>query len=188
MRTLLPETLAAIADRVAGVAQLVDMDLPIPWRVNTSKWPLTWNGRLYLATHGVGRIEEIDDTPNEIKGVKFELPALIDAELAEAIAGQPQGRAVTIYTAIFRSDTWRITEAVVDFAGRLDTFQIAESDELSSIQATAENIGIDLLRPCNIRYTQGDQQRLHPGDNSFEFVVDQVDREIVFPAASWGRR
>lgn len=188
MRALSGPTLTAIADKVVALAQLVKLDLPIPWYVNTSSWDITWIGNTYIGAPGVGRIEPIDDTPGDIKPIRFEMPAIIDADLAEALAGQPQGAPATIYTAVFDSATAQVIETVVEYAGRLDTFSIAEDGESSVIQATAEHIGVDLLRPGNLLYSNQDQQRIHPGDRSMEYVVDQSEQQIVFPAASYFRK
>jgi hypothetical protein len=62
---------------------------------------------------------------------------------------------------------------------------IVEAEKASLIQVTAEHIGIDLLRPSGLLYSNQDQQRLYPGDKSWEFVIDQSEQTIVFPAASY---
>lgn len=194
MRVLTPATQLAIAKSSVGVAQLIELDLDIPWRVNTSGWDLLWNGQIYLGLAGAGRIDTIEDTPGEIKGLQFELPAVIDEDLATAMSGMPQGRGARLLTAVFDSETSQILEAVLEWAGRLDVPQIAETppDENgrggSVIQVSAEHIGIDLLRPGGLLYSNADQMRLYPGDRSFEYVIDQSEKPIVWPAASYFRK
>jgi hypothetical protein len=37
-------------------------------------------------------------------------------------------------------------------------------------------------------YSNQDQLRLYPGDRSFEYVIDQSEQQIVFPAASYFKK
>lgn len=38
------------------------------------------------------------------------------------------------------------------------------------------------------KYTDGDQQALHPGDKGLEFVTEVASREIVWPSREWFRK
>lgn len=191
MRTLDSATLAALAGKSVAVAQLIELDLDDPWFVNTSSWDLAWNGLTYLGASGVGSIDVVEDTAGDIKGLNFSLPALIDADLATALIGMPMGRMARLLTAIFDPVTCQILDAVLEWAGRLDVPQIAESSDSSggqpssAIQLSAEHIGIDLMRPSGLLYSNADQLRLYPGDRSFEYVVSQANAVIVWPAASY---
>jgi len=188
MRTLTGPTLTALAGKSVGLAQLVELALDIPWYVNTTGWDLRWNSQTYLGTAGAGRIDAVEDVSGEIKALKFELPAIIDTDLATAMVGMPQGRSVRLLTAVFDPVTFQIVDAILEWAGRLDVPQIAESESGSVIQVSAENIGIDLLRPGGLMYSNADQQRLHTGDRSFEYVVDQSEKRIIWPASSYFKK
>jgi hypothetical protein len=189
VKTLQAGTLTAIAQNAVALAQLVKMDLEIPWYVNTTSWDITYNGNTYLGVaSAAGRIDVIDEAPGEIKGLRFELPAIRSEDIASALAAPVQGKTVTIYTAIFSTTTYQALEASVDWSGRLDTMSIVEAEKASLIQVTAEHIGIDLLRPSGLLYSNQDQQRLYPGDKSWEFVIDQSEQSIVFPAASYFKK
>lgn len=193
MRTLSSPSLLALADPNTAIAQLVELDLDPVWNVNTTGWDLIYGGTTYLGTYGAGKIDTIEDTPGDIKGLTFELPAVIDADLATALIGMPMGREARLYTAIFSTTTYQIIETVLEWAGRLDVPQIGESVDgegkgSSVIRVSAEHIAIDLLRPGNLLYSNADQQRMYPGDRSFEYVVDQSEAKIIWPAASYFRR
>jgi hypothetical protein len=188
MRTFLSETLATIASGHAGLAQLVEMDLDIPWHVNTSSWDLSYNGKTYLGVAAaMGRIDVINDAVGEIKPLMFELPAVRDQDVAKALDAnlQVQGRAVRVYTAVFRTTNFTIIEAILEWAGRLDTMTVVDGSPVALIQVTAEHIGMDLLRPSGMLYTDQDQQKLHPGDRSWQYVVDQSEKRITWPAADF---
>ncbi|AKJ28846.1 hypothetical protein [Caldimonas brevitalea] len=189
MRTLSSEVTAALsADRVA-IAQLIYMALSQPVYLNTSSWDLQWNGETWRGAAGAGRVDVIDDSPGEIKGLNFELSGVPSEQIALALAEPVQGKTVEIRTAIFDPDTYEVLDAPVEWAGRLDTMSIVETPEGgAAIAVTAEHVGIDLLRPLVVRYSNPDQQRLYPGDRSLEYVIDQVEQSIVWPAASFHRR
>jgi hypothetical protein len=181
-------TLTAHASGKAALAQLIDMDLAIPWRVNTSPWKITYLGEEYLGVAKVGSVDVVDDTPGELKGLKFSIPAIDPADVAAALAADIQGRSVVLYTAIFHVDTFEALETFVEWAGRLDVMRLVERESFDLIEVTAEHIGIDLLRPSGLMYTDEDQQSLYPGDKSFEYVVDQSTQQIIFPTAEYFKR
>lgn len=188
MRTLSGPVITAIAQKQVALAQLVRMDLDIPWYVNTSGWDLTWGGNTYLGVGGAGRIDEVEDSPAELRSLQFELPAVNADDIATALAADVQGRLVTLYTAVFDPTSYAVLDAIVEWQGRLDVMNIADSGDVSIIQVSAEHVGIDLLRPSGLKYSHQDQQRLYPGERSFEYVIDQSEQQIVFPAASYFRR
>jgi hypothetical protein len=194
MRTLDSATLTALAGGNVGLAQLVEMSLSYEWRINTSSWNLTWNSLTYLGVQAaLGRIDVIDESPGEVKGLRFELPAVASADRAIALAEPVQGKTVIVRTAIFDASTFAILEAPIEWEGRLDTMSIVQREVnpgtvVPVVQVTAEHIGIDLLRPSGYQYTKQDQLRRYPGDLSFEYVTAQSDQQIVFPAASFFRK
>lgn len=187
MRTLSAPLLTALASASKGLVTLVQMDLTATVRMNSSAWTLTWDSQTWLPTAGLGSISPIEDSPGEIKGFSFALSGVSTANLAIALDEPLQGKAVTVYTAIFDTATSTIIDAVAEWSGRLDTMTIEEQGAAATITASAEHAGIDLLRPRGLKYSNQDQQRLYAGDIFFEYVVDTADREIVWPAASFFR-
>ena len=187
MRTLVASVATALAQPDVRLVQLINMQLTAPLLVNTSSWDLTWAGQTYLGVAGAGRIDTVDDQPGELKGLNFELSGVPSSMLALVLSEPVQGKLVTIYTAIFDANC-QILDAVVEWAGRLDVMTIAESGQAAVVTVSAEHIGIDLLRPGNSRFSNQDQQRLYPGDAFFEYVVDQADQQIIWPAASYFRQ
>ena len=187
MRSLSPAATAALAARPIGLAQLVTMSLTSTLRLNTTPWTLTWGGNDYLGAGTLGAIDVIEDSPGEVKGLQFQLSGIGADYIAICLAEPVQGKAVTIYTAIFDANS-QVADAVLEWSGRLDTMAIREEGGSAVISVTAEHVGIDLLRPCNLLFSNQDQQRLFPGDDFSEYVIDQADQQIVWPAASWFRK
>lgn len=187
MRSLSPAAVAALAARPVGLAQLVTLTLTATLRLNTTPWDLTWGGNTYLGAASLGSIDVIEDSPGEVKGLQFQLSGVGSDYIAICLAEPVQGKPVTIYTAIFDAAS-QVADAVLEWSGRLDTMTLREEGGAAVISVTAEHVGIDLLRPCNLLFSNQDQQRLYAGDDFSEYVVDQADQQIIWPAASYFRR
>ena len=187
MRTLSAPAIAALAARPFGLAQLVTMNLSSTVYLNTSSWNLVWAGNTYLGAAHVGSIGIVDDSPGEVKGLQFQLNGVPSDMLAIALAEPVQGKSVTIETEIFNANG-AVVDAVVEWAGRLDVMTISEEGGGASISVSAEHIGIDLIRPTNLLFSNQDQQRLYAGDKFSEYVVDQSEQALIWPAASFWMR
>lgn len=185
MKALSVAARAAIAQGVVPIAQLVELDLSTTVRLNTTSWDLAWNGQTWQGANGVGLIDVIDDSPGQVKGLRFNLTGVPSSMLAIALAEPLQGKAVTIYTAIFDVLTYQIINTYVEWAGYLDTMQIVEQGDKADITVNAEHAGIDLIRPRLTRYTAQDQARIAPGDRGFQFVIAQSETPITWPARSY---
>lgn len=188
MRSLSSDVLAAIEAGEVILASLLYMNLSVPQYLNTSGWDLLWNGQTWRGAAGIGTIREVSDAPGEIKPLELELSAVASEELATALAEPLQGKAIELRTAIFHTGTHQVLDAPLDWAGWLDDMRIAEREGQAAITVTAEHVGIDLLRGRVLRYSNTDQQRLFPGDRGCEYIVDQAEQAIVWPAASYFRK
>jgi hypothetical protein len=65
---------------------------------------------------------------------------------------------------------------------------IAEEDNTTVIQATAESSAVDFMRGDPLVYNHADQQVLYPGDLGFNLILSQVDKQVVWPSRSWFHR
>jgi len=180
---------AALESAVLPVALLIDMDLTSPLRLCTGGWQLEWDGNTYTPTNGIGNVEPVRETASgHPQALRFSVSGVPSSMVALALAEPVQGRAVTVYVAIFDPAAYTILDAVAEWVGTLDTMSITEGGGTATITVTAEHAGIDLLRAVPVRYTDSDQQRLFPGDLGFQYITDQSDRTIVWPAASFFRQ
>lgn len=186
MRSLSPATAAALSGEPVLI-MLVEMLLTSPLRLNTSGWTIAHAGADWLGTGGLGSVEAIESDGAELKGLRFEISGTASSRVSTALSEPVQGRPVNIYTAIATSTPAGliIHAAELEWPGRLDTMSVAEQGDTATISVTAEHIGIDLLRPAGINFSDQDQQRLHPGDRFFKYVINQAEADIVWPAASW---
>jgi hypothetical protein len=185
-----PLALATLAGRAVPLCLLVEMDLALPLYLNSASIDLTIGGVTYLGTRGLGKVDVIRETPAEVAQLRFELSGVPSVTAALALAEPVQGKAVRIKRAVFDPATYQVLDVQLRWQGTLDVFVLTDdpASKTSVITVTAEHAGIDLLRPSTSLYTHLEQQRLVPGDLAFQYVSDQAEQRVVWPAASWGRR
>ena len=193
MRAISTSAQSAIASSGLGVVTLVLMafktpeDVDIPIALNTSNWDLVWEGVTYKGAYGLGSIDTITDKPGEVQGIKLEMisPDSSSISLALDDADIVQGTPLTIRTALIDLDTYQILDAPLEWAGKLDTMSISDNGEQSVISVTAESKAVDLLRGEVFYYSDADQRTINPNDGSFSYVLDQIDKAIVWPAKAF---
>lgn len=188
MRVVSPAAAAALQGGLVPMAVLVEMDLSTPVYLNTSSLSLVIGGITYSGTGGLGTVGAVQDTPAEIRQLQFSLSAVPSASIALALAEPVQGKAVRIKLAIFDPSSYQLLDVRLRWAGRLDVFSVDDGAGTATIAATAEHAGIDLVRPYTSYYSDTEQRRLYPGDLSLQFMADQTEQKIVWPAATWGRK
>lgn len=189
MRTL---SVGAVAVLAAGatppVALLVEMDLSSPLTLNTTNINLVVSGTTYYGTRGLGKIGAAVDTPAEVQGLRFDLAGAASDRVALMLGEPVQGKGVRIKLAILSPATYQVLDARQRWSGKLDVMGLSESGGTATLSVSAEHAGIDLTRPASSLYSHAEQQRLHAGDLFLQFLADQVDRRIVWPAAAFFRK
>lgn len=187
MRTLNPAAAALQARLNAGeqipVVQLVHMLFtPTPLYLSTAGVPLQWAGQTW---QGIGlSVSAIDDDVSEFGALQFGLPAVTPEQLALALSEDVQGTRVLVYDAWVDPATGTVAYAAQAWAGELDVPAIADG-AASTITVNAEHRGAIALRPKPGRYTNDEQQRLHPGDLCLNFDPGTDALPVVWPAASF---
>lgn len=188
MRSLSGPTAAALLRVPLPMTILVEMDLTSTLYLNTSPLNLVVSGNTYLGTKKLGRIEPLQDTPAEAKGIRFEMSGVPSSQIGLARSERVQGREVRLKTCIFDPDTYLPLDVRLRWKGLLDVFVIEDGPVTATLQVTAEHAGIDLMRPVTSLYSDAEQRRLYSNDPSLQYISDQTEMRIVWPAASFGRR
>lgn len=188
MRTLSAPAVTALQASVVPIALLVEMDLTVPLRLCTGGINLVVDATTYTGVGVLGQIGAVQETPAEIRPLQFELSGVPAELLAVALAEPVQGKAVRIKTVIFDPDTYQPIETRLRWQGVLDVMAVQDGPDRALITVTAEHYAIDLLRPTTSVYSDAEQRRLYPGDPSLQYVVQQAETRIVWPAASYGRK
>ncbi len=184
MKTITTAAATALASGSVGIVQLVYLAFATtPVALNTSNWDLTFGGITYKGAYGLGSISAIADKPGDTAGLTLELISGDSGSIALALddADIVQGTPLTIRTAIIDMDTYQILDAPVEWVGYLDTMSVSEDGQSCSIRVTAESKAVDLLRGNPQMYSDADQRTINASDGFFNFVVDQIDKPIVWP-------
>jgi len=190
MRELNPTGLALLARLTAGeqipIVQLVEAEVSPTQYLCTAGLPLQWAGHTWQP---VGlRIEPVSHTAGaEIDNMAFTLPGVTPDQLALALVEQVEGQAVRIYDALVDPDTGEVGDAVLAWAGTLNVPGLEDGRE-AVVSWTAEHRAIQALRPKPSRYTNDEQQRLHPGDTCLNFDPATDAAPVPWPAASFFRK
>ena len=185
MRSLTPAGAAALTGAVVCIAVLIEMDLTEPLNLNTSSLDLVIGGTTYYGLRGLGIVDDVKESSAEMPQVRFTLSAVDPTMISLALQEPVQGKAVRIKMALFDATTGAQIDVRLRYAGYLDVMPISDGKDSASISVTSESAILDLLRPANSYYNDTDQQTLHPGDLSMQYVNDQVDQKIVWPSASF---
>lgn len=188
MRTLSAPALAALQRSPLPIALLIEMDLTAPLYLNTGGIDLTIGGITYSGTQGLGRVDAVQESPAEIKPLRFELGGVPSTMIALALAEPVQGKAVRVKTALFDPDTYQVIETQLRWQGRLDVMAIEDGIPTATVQVSAEHSAIDLLRTATNYYSDAEQRRLNSNDPSLQYVAGQAETKIVWPASSFGRK
>lgn len=188
MRTLGSATTTALAAPGVVLAQLILMEFSTgSVALNTSTFDLVWGGVTYKGAYGLGQISAIEDAGGAVKGLQYSISGVSSAAIALALdaADTVQGTPMTIRTAVLDATTLQIIDAPIDWTGLLDTMAISEDGDKSTVSITAESSAVDLLHGYNATYSNASQQSAYPGDKAMEYVIDQDNKPVVWPAKAW---
>jgi hypothetical protein len=154
-------------------------------RYCTAGCAVVWGGYTWL---GLGlSVEAVADTVGDIPSLTLGLPAVSDSQIALALAQPIEGTVLHVYDALVDPATGAVADAVMAWSGTLNMPGI-EDGPVASIQVMAEHRGVLALRAKPSRYTDDEQQRLHPGDTSLKFDPATDAAPLVWPAASYFRQ
>ena len=153
-------------------------------RIWTGYGEFTIAGQQYLGLGNlisIGQVQETAET--KASGIKISASGLNPDVLASALNETQQGVVVNVYFGVLTtSDN---AQSIVDdpyqiFSGFVDTVQILEDGDNSTISFDIESKLISLERPLDFRYTDQDQKHFFPNDKGLEFVDDLQDKEIIW--------
>lgn len=185
MRTLSSAGATALSSAVVCIAVLVEMDLTESLFLNTSSLDLVIGGNTYEGLGNLGSIDTIDESSGDLPRLNFQLAGVQPTSIALALGEPVQGKAVRIKIALFDSATGALIDVRLRYSGYLDVMSLSDGRDSAVISVSSESALLDLLRPKGLYYNDADQQALNPGDLAFQYVNDQVDQKIVWPASTF---
>lgn len=194
MRTSTLAEQTAASSYLLPMALVCEMDLAVPLLLSSAVHDLTLNGSQYMGTRGFGKVEPIRDSAGEYSRLKFSIGGVPATHIALADSTDTAGKEVRIGVARFDPSTFQLISIRYRFVGKLDPIIITDvpasegAAGTTTLEVTAESIASSLMRPVTSLYSDAEQQRLYPGDLFLQFVSDQAEMRVVWPAASWGRQ
>lgn len=166
------------------VVPLVYFGLAVPQRWAICGVPLVWGGHTWAPLDIAA--SEVADDALQPAGLKFTLPAVSDSQIALAIAGDVDGKPVTVHLAWVDPDTGHVADALQVWAGELDVAGWQDGAQALA-HLTAEHRAALAMRQRASRYTNDEQQRLHPGDTALNVDPMTDAAPLVWPAAAYFR-
>lgn len=144
---------------------------------------LSWDSKTWQGSGTLIQVSSIEES-YEVKasGINITLSGVPSDMLSLALGEEYHGRDCTVYMGALNEDSTVITDPAVVFRGIMDTMQINDNGEDSTINLTVENRLIDLERPRVSRYTSENQKSRFPSDRGLDFVTSLQDQTVV-----WGR-
>ena len=187
-RGLTTAAAAIVSAEVAPRTLAVSLDFPSGIvRLNGSPADITIDGQTYLGIGGLGGVSIAEESA-ELRAydLTLTLSGVPNDVVALALAEAYQGRAGTVWEVPFNA-SWQPVDPFVVFRGRMDQMAVSYG-QTSTVTVTLQNRMVDWERAAIQRYTNEDQQRLHPGDAGLSQVPTAAEVTIVWPAAAWWDR
>lgn len=191
MRSLSATGLATIAGTaLPPTILLLLMETNPVIRLNSTPVTVSYGGFDWLGAGNFGTVEPVNDVPGDESALRFTLSGVPADSIALALGDAPEtkGARMTLSLALLDPATKAITDVLQLFRGYVDQMPISYGPESASIGVICSHRGETFARPKPLRNTDGDQQKLYPGDTSRRFVVDQSQVQDVWPAASFFRQ
>ena len=166
-----------------ALVQLVYFGFASPLALNTSTWDISYGGVTYKGAYGLGSISAINDKPGEVQGLTLDLAGGPSSNISLALdgSGAVPGTPLVIRTAVFDTASYTVIDAPIEWTGTLDTMTISEDGNTAVVRVSAESRAVDLLRGNAWQYSDEDQTAVLSSDRSFRYVIDQIDKRIVWP-------
>ena len=152
----------------------------------TGTGSIDWNGE---AWDGIGDFLTIDIATETMDGSSQGSSVVvggIDSDLFNSITlGDYQGGRAKLWLGMLDIDDGSVKDTpYLLFSGLLDSDEMEDDGSSVNLKINVEHRMADLLRAREYRYTDQDQQALHPGENDkgLEFMGSMVDVQL-----KWGK-
>lgn len=185
-RTIISSILNALDDAEVSpfyaVELFFDTDTVRVWTGYGDITVTSGSGQTY---NGIGDLLSISDVQESqdisAKGINLTLSGIPSNLLVHALNTPYQGRLCNIHFGFINWSSPANQNAMLAFTGYMDTMNIDEGPETSTIVTSVESRLIDLERPRNRRYTSENQKQRHSGDLAFDFVESLQNQRL-----QWG--
>jgi hypothetical protein len=179
---------AAVAETVSRVLLVtLEFDSATSY-ITTASRNIVWDGATYVGVGQFGSVSAIEESGELASySLSMELTGIPRDVIAVALTEPYQNRMAQVYECLFDEDEQVIDSPVLMFRGRMDVMAV-DLGETASITLSCTNRLADWERPKMTRYSDEDQQRLHPGDYGCQYAVQMETKEINWPNREWFKK
>lgn len=187
MKDLTPEMEAALASNNVSSITAVYIDINDEpdgkIRIHSGLGHFTIDGEVYVGVGDLGSIEAISqDGSTSPNGISMTMSGLDNELISDVLLDGYQGREVKIMLCVFIGDDYTTVHNHNIYRGLLDTMEIAYG-KTATITVRVENALIGWFRSNTTRWNDATHKRQDPlnaGDNFFNQVEENVEKEIIF--------
>ena len=187
MKTIDAALLAGLAAGTVRRIYLVRLDFDggtIGW--NSGFRDISFGGVNYLGLGEITSLSAVKESAGVtasgltvgISGIKSEVISLM---LSEPHINRP---AYVYYTLLDEEDRQLTGNPILLFRGTMDSID-CEQGASASFSVSLKSRLADWERARTVRYTDAEQQKMHPGDKGFEFVGQLEQSKIIWPRAAY---
>jgi len=184
VRSLTAGVQTEIAGEIVRPIRLVDLDFPSGiLYITDAPMDIVFNGNTYLGVGDLGSIGVMTESSNQqANGITLTLSGISPTQnnINILLAEHYQGRSCKIYHAFLDDNHVLVPSPVMDGEFIMDEPTI-NLGTTATITIAAESILIGWSRATLLRYTDEDQQRLHPGDKFLGGVSKAAEEKIDWP-------
>lgn len=179
-RDLTANVITEVDSRAVEPILFVEMDFSGGYvRVWNGVGDLSWDSKTWNGVGWLGQVSSVSETTKvEAQGAHLTLSGIPSTLISTALGQNYQGRSCNIWLGFVDSDGAVIADPIGPFGYFMDTMQIDEGGETSTITIRVENKLRRLESASNRRWTHEDQQIDYPGDLGFEFVAALQNKDI----------
>lgn len=184
MRNTSTEISTALTASNVPMLVLVEMEfLSGTIRCCNAAYNFFWGGYEWFGVGQLGSIGAIQEGQElQMYGCTLTLSGLDPSLVSLAMESEEfQGRTATVWLAPLDEEYKVITDPIITFQGRMDVMPI-RLGKTADISLNIESKLVDWERARVRRYNNEDQVSEYPSDKGLEFVVQMVEKELV-----WGR-
>ena len=157
--------------------------------VNSSDQDIAWDfdgdssDETFTGVGQFGSVSVINESADmKATGIQCQLTGIPTTHISNALSEDYSGRIAKLYIGFFNASRTLVADPMVIFAGRIDAMDI-QIGKTASVSVSIESKLVDWERARIRRYTNEDQRNLYSTDEFCEFVVQTVEKELV-----WGQK
>ena len=181
-RSLNASVITEIAKDSVTMCHLVKMSLSTVQYMTDASYDIAYDGNTYASSNYFMSMDSVEESSDvRVNSLNIELSSVGQSFTSAFLSNPYIGKQVVIYRAFLNSSGSIIGVPVVIYDGRIDGFDMNESETDSTITVSVASHWSDFEKKAG-RYTNSNSQSLFfTGDDGFEFAGNTV-KDI-----KWGR-